>query len=121
LDKILTAQGIETTVISGEIAQNKREKALSEFRSSDKQSVAILSNVGERDLDIPEAELLVIFDLINTTKTVYQKLKRSRGGIVRVLFYQDTPEVRKVSSVMGKINEKYNWSSELLPFEYITI
>ena len=121
LNKLLTSHGIETTVISGEVAQNKREKALSDFRSSNNQSVAILSNVGERDLDIPEAELLIIFDLINTTKTVYQKLKRSRGGVVRVLYYQDTKEEKKVSSVMGKINERYNWSSELLPAENITI
>lgn len=121
LEKILSAQGFETTVISGEIAQNKREKALSKFRSTTMKSVAILSNVGERDLDIPEAELLIIFDLINTTKTVYQKLKRSRGGIVRVLYYQDTREEKKVASVMGKIDERYSWSSELLPSEIIEL
>ena len=34
--------------------------------------------------------MLIIFDLVRTTKTVYQKLKRSRGGEVRLLFYENT-------------------------------
>ncbi len=113
LDELLSKKGFNTVVISGQVSQNKRAEELDRFRSSEEPMVAILSNVGERDLDIPEAELLIIFDLINTTKTVYQKLKRSRGGECRILYYTDTKEVRKAHNVITKISEKYPWSTEI--------
>jgi len=112
--------GIPTVKITGQVPHHQRIEALDEFRQSNKQMVAVLSNVGERDLDIPEAELLIVFDLIRTAKTVYQKLKRSRGGICRILFYNETREQQKVNSVLQKIEEKYSWSTEIKPAELIT-
>ncbi len=119
LNRILTHAGIKTIEITGQIASRKRATQLDEFRNSDNQMVAIISNVGERDLDIPEAEILIIFDLVRTTKTVYQKLKRSRGGKCFVLYYHDTGEEKKVNSVINKIQERYGWSTKLLPSLYI--
>lgn len=121
LDELLRKQGLQTIIISGEVSQNKRAESLDIFRAGNEQMVAILSNVGERDLDIPEAELLVIFDLINTTKTVYQKLKRSRGGECRILYYSETKEVRKAKNVIEKISEKYPWSTEICPIETLSV
>lgn len=121
LDELFCKSGIKTVVISGQVSQSKRAEGLIQFRESEEPMVAILSNVGERDLDIPEAELLIIFDLINTTKTVYQKLKRSRGGTCRILVYKDTKEMIKAKNVLNSITEKYPWSTELFPPEFINI
>ncbi len=114
LESRLHQMGIGTIKITGRIPHKKRDEILQEFRQADKQMVAIISNVGERDLDIPEAELLIVFDLVRTTKTVYQKLKRTRGGECRILFYNGTDEVKKVSSVTKSIREKYPWSTEIV-------
>ncbi|MCY3412965.1 MAG: DEAD/DEAH box helicase family protein [Candidatus Heimdallarchaeota archaeon] len=119
LQELLEKAGLETIVVSGQIPIHSRNKSLDHFRKTDSQIIALLSNVGERDLDLPEADLLIIFDLINTTKTVYQKLKRSRGGDCRILYYSDTKEQRKTSNVVNKINEKYSWSTTILPDDYL--
>ncbi len=121
LSKLIEAAGIKTIQITGQVPHAQRVEALDEFRSSDEQMVAVLSNVGERDLDIPEAELLIVFDLIRTTKTVYQKLKRSRGGVCRIMFYSGTREQQKVLSVLQKIDEKYPWSTQIQPSETYTL
>lgn len=102
---LLDHSGLQTIIITGQVPQNQRITQLEDFRKSNTQSVAILSNVGERDLDIPEADMLIIFDLVRTTKTVYQKLKRSRGGEVRLLFYENTNEKKKVVSVLHNISK----------------
>lgn len=115
LSRILSNNKINTVEITGQIAGTKRASLLDEFRTSEEPTVAIISNVGERDLDLPEAEVLIIFDLVRTTKTVYQKLKRSRGGKCYVLYYKETTEEKKVKSVVNKINERYGWSTKLMP------
>ena len=120
ISELIEKIGIKTVKVTGQIPHKQRFEALEEFRNSKKQVVAVLSNVGERDLDLPEAELLIVFDLIRTTKTVYQKLKRSRGGICRIMFYNDTDEKKKVLSVLGKIEEKYSWSTEVKSTQLIT-
>jgi ERCC4-related helicase len=69
--------------------------------------------VGERDLDLPDADLLIICDTVNTTKTIYQKMKRSRGGRVVFLVYSDTSEVPKLRRLFDNIMQRYPWSTKL--------
>ena len=42
--------------------------------------------------------------------TVYQKMKRSRGGEVFLLFYENTSEQDKVKRVVSEIAVRYPWS-----------
>ena len=61
LEKVLSAQGIETTVISGEIAQTKREKALNEL---DDVEVTVTSNMPPnwlRMVNDDELKMLLFF------------------------------------------------------------
>lgn len=119
IEKVLNNNKIDTIKVTGKIAYQKRYEELEKFKNAKQKMVAILSNVGERDLDIPEADLLIVFDLIRTTKTVYQKLKRSRGGECRILFYNETKEYEKVTQVLNKIEKKYYWSTKILPSEVL--
>ena len=117
LRKMFENAKIQTFMITGKTPQIKRDRSLQEFKTSSKKAIAILSNVGERDLDIPESDLLIIFDLVRTTKTVYQKLKRTRGGTCRILYYSGTAEERKMKSVVSQMIERYPWSSVVEPPE----
>ena len=72
-----------------------------------------MSPVGERDIDLPEAEKLIIFDSVRTIKTVYQQLKRIRGGHGIFLYYENTYEGRKVNSILREILERYPWSTKI--------
>ena len=72
-----------------------------------------MTSVGERDLDIPESKKIIVYDTVNTTKTMYQRFKRTRGGEVICMYYKDTSEEAKVKRLYKAIQEKYPWSINL--------
>jgi ERCC4-related helicase len=72
-----------------------------------------MTSVGERDIDIPQADLLIVYDVVNTVKTMYQRMKRTRGGTVLCLCYNDTFEEKKVDRLLNEISKKYYWSSKI--------
>jgi len=105
---VLGKSGLSVLTISGQ-TRDKGE-ILKSFREDENQRVLVMSPVGERDLDIPHADLMVVCDSINTTKTMYQKFKRTRGGLVVLLAYAGTSEERKIRRLMDRILSRYPWS-----------
>ena len=101
-------RNIRTFQVTGKV--KNKNTIINNFKETQEQSALILSPVGERDIDIPQTDLLIVYDLVNSPKTVYQKMKRSRGGKVALLFYEDTPERRKVKQVVSEIAVRYPWS-----------
>jgi ERCC4-related helicase len=109
---ILEKSGLAVLTITGQ-SQDKGE-VLRLFREDDNAQVLVMSPVGERDLDIPHAEVMIICDTINTTKTMYQKFKRTRGGLVMLLVYSGTSEEMKVRRLMNNILQRYPWSTAIM-------
>lgn len=108
---LLGERGVTAFQLTGQTMD--KQAVLAEFRKAKAPAALVLSPVGERDLDLPEAELLIICDTINTTKTIYQKMKRSRGGRVIFLVYSNTSEVSKLQRLLGNIMKRYPWSTRL--------
>jgi ERCC4-related helicase len=104
--------GIEVFKITGQVSD--KGEVLRDFRNIESKAVLIMSPVGERDLDIPEADMMVVCDAINTSKTMYQRIKRTRGGRVVFLAYEGTSEVRKIELLIERIMKNYPWSIEYL-------
>jgi len=112
IQKYLTAAGFTAFFVSGMVVD--KAGVINAFRKcSDPKVVLILTQVGERDLDIPEAKLIVVYDTVNTTKTMYQRFKRTRGGDVVCLYYQNTSEEAKVVRLLKNIQERYPWSTKI--------
>ena len=111
IDVLLKEKGVQTFQLTGRTMD--KQAVLSEFRQTKPPAAVILSPVGERDLDLPEADLLIICDTVNTPKTIYQKMKRSRGGRVVFLVYSNTSEVTKLHRLLDNIMERYPWSTRL--------
>ena len=109
----LTRHKIKPFIVTGQVFD--KNAILKEFRNCAEKSALIMTPVGERDIDLPEAEKLIIFDSVRTIKTVYQQLKRIRGGYGIFLYYANTYEERKVNSVMREIIERYPWSTVIAP------
>ena len=110
--EILEKSKLNVLTITGQ-TKNKGE-VLRSFRDDADQQVLVMSPVGERDLDIPHAEVMVVCDSINTIKTMYQKFKRTRGGLVILLAYSGTSEERKIDRLMNTILKRYPWSTAIL-------
>jgi ERCC4-related helicase len=101
--------GIKAFLITGQV--KKKGPVLREFKRYNGGATLVMTSVGERDIDLPQANLLIVYDSINTTKTMYQRMKRTRGGLVLCLYYQNTFEERKVSRLLRDISKRYPWSS----------
>ncbi|MHA3964881.1 MAG: helicase-related protein [Candidatus Thorarchaeota archaeon SMTZ1-45] len=112
IKEVLEKAGLETLTITG--ATRNKGEGLKEFRENEDAQVLVMSPVGERDLDIPQAEVMIICDTINTSKTMYQKFKRTRGGLVILLAYGGTSEEQKVSRLMTRILDRYPWSTAVI-------
>ncbi|TXT54960.1 MAG: hypothetical protein BAJATHORv1_50213 [Candidatus Thorarchaeota archaeon] len=112
MKRVLEKSNIQVLTITGKTRD--KGKVLQEFRENPEARALVMSPVGERDLDIPQAELMIILDAINTSKTMYQKFKRTRGGLVVLLAYEGTSEERKMRRLMDNILEKYPWSTAVL-------
>jgi SNF2 family DNA or RNA helicase len=109
---VLTKAGLNVLTITGE-TRDKGE-VLKNFREDENTQVLVMSPVGERDLDIPQADVMIVCDSINTSKTMYQKFKRTRGGLVVLLAYSGTSEELKVQRLMNRILDRYPWSTAVL-------
>lgn len=109
LSELIEKEGFTVFQVTGR-TKNKND-IIQNFKDFDGRTVLILSPIGERDLDIPQTDMIIVFDLVNSPKTVYQKFKRSRGGKVVLLFYDNTPEKQKVKRVVSEIAIRYPWST----------
>ena len=115
IQDVLQKAGINVLTITGETRD--KGQVLRDFKADPNNRVLVMSPVGERDLDIPQAEVMILCDTINTTKTMYQKMKRTRGGLVILLAYSGTSEELKVNRLMNRILERYPWSTAVLETE----
>ncbi|MFO7836937.1 MAG: helicase-related protein [Candidatus Thorarchaeota archaeon] len=105
---LLSKAGMTVRKITG-----KTRDKVSVLNSFKKEAVdaLVMSPVGERDLDLPEADAMIVADIINTSKTMYQKFKRTRGGQVIILVYEGTSEERKVEGLVNRVLDRYPWST----------
>lgn len=112
VEDILRKAGLPVLTITGQTRE--KGEVLRSFRENDDTRVLVMSPVGERDLDIPHADVMVVCDTINTTKTMYQKFKRTRGGLVLLLVFAGTSEELKVRRLMNNILSRYPWSTAIV-------
>ncbi|MFX1535327.1 MAG: DEAD/DEAH box helicase [Promethearchaeota archaeon] len=109
LYKYLETLGITPFLITGAIKD--KQSIIQAFRDSKSRSAIVMTSVGERDIDLPTADQMIMFDSINTAKTMYQRTKRTRGGTVYFLYYKETYEERKIDRLINNILNKYPWST----------
>ncbi len=101
----------DTYILTG---RTFNKKAVIEKFKRKKPSILILTPVAERDLDFPQASLVIIHDVISTTKSMYQRIKRARRSLVLILYYEDTFEEKKVNILLSRILRRYPWSIRVL-------
>ncbi|MFW9928439.1 MAG: helicase-related protein [Candidatus Thorarchaeota archaeon] len=112
VQKYLEKVGFSTFFVSGMTFD--KGKVVEDFRSSNSnKSVLIMTQVGERDLDLPESKKIIVYDTVNTAKTMYQRFKRTRGGEVICMYYSGTSEENKIKRLYENIYKKYPWSIKI--------
>ncbi|MGV9168919.1 MAG: helicase-related protein [Promethearchaeia archaeon] len=105
---LLSKAGMTVLKITGKTRD--KVSVLNSFKNKAVDAL-VMSPVGERDLDLPGADAMIVADIINTSKTMYQKFKRTRGGQVIILVYEGTSEERKVEGLVNRVLDRYPWST----------
>ena len=105
---VLRDRGVDNILILTGRVPNKKW-VIEKFKKTH-PAVLILTPVAERDLDFPEASLVIVHDVISTVKSMYQRIKRARRSFVIILYYKDTYEEKKVKILLARIARRYPWS-----------
>ncbi|MDR1442453.1 MAG: DEAD/DEAH box helicase [Bifidobacteriaceae bacterium] len=90
----LVARGINSAAISGDVAQNERERIVDRLRSG-RLDVLVATDVAARGLDVERVGLVVNFDLPKGAETYVHRIGRTgRAGRDGIAFTFVTPQER---------------------------
>ncbi|MGQ4890999.1 MAG: DEAD/DEAH box helicase [Candidatus Njordarchaeia archaeon] len=106
--KNLTDKGFKVFLLTGKTFN--KAKVLLDYQNQKGGAILVLTPVGERDLDLPQTDLVLVFDVINTVKSMYQRFKRGRRAYVAIVYYEGTYEKEKVDRLLDRIRDRYPWS-----------
>lgn len=96
---------VKASAIHGDLRQNHREKALSNF-SSGKLSVLVATDVAARGIHVDDVEVVIHFDPPNEHKTYLHRSGRtaragSKGLVVTLALWNEELEVRRLQKRVG--------------------
>lgn len=97
--------GVKASAIHGDLRQNHREKALSEF-SNGKLAVLVATDVAARGIHVDEVEVVIHYDPPAEHKTYLHRSGRtaragSKGLVVTLVMWNEELEVRRLQKRIG--------------------
>ena len=85
-----------------------KDRIVDEFKQyTGLKAVLVISQLGEIDLLIPDIDLIIFFDIVDTTKILYQCIKQLKKGEIICLSYSGTNEKEKILRIFTDIHERY--------------
>ena len=104
LYNVLISEGLDATVIHGDLTQAQREKSLAEFRAGGRFLIA--TNVASRGLDITDISDIINFDLPNEPFVYIHRVGRSArmGTAGKAFTIVDRDEVDEIRNIERTVN-----------------
>ncbi|RCV09453.1 hypothetical protein SETIT_2G030000v2 [Setaria italica] len=100
--------------LHGDISQNQRERTLSGFRDG-RFNILVATDVAARGLDIPNVDLVVHYEIPNTSELFVHRSGRTaragkKGSAILIYTYEQTRAVRVIEQDIGcRFTEKNGW------------
>ena len=106
LDQELTASGVRSGCIHGEISQSQRERVLDRFRSK-RLEVLVATDVAARGIDVPHITHVINYDVPLCAEDYVHRIGRTgRAGRTGKAFtfvtHGDIPQLRAIERLVGK-------------------
>ncbi|MGO8670273.1 MAG: DEAD/DEAH box helicase [Capsulimonadaceae bacterium] len=106
LDQELTASGIRSGCIHGEVSQSQRERVLARFRAG-RIEVLVATDVAARGIDVPHITHVINYDVPLCAEDYVHRIGRTgRAGRAGKAFtfvtHGDTPQLRAIERLVGK-------------------
>ena len=106
LSRKLKRGGFSAEGIHGDVAQNKRERIIKEFRSGDLE-VLIASDLASRGLDIDGVDVVVNYDIPPEAETYIHRIGRTgragqTGRAITFVNEEDVPMLNEIEKKVGR-------------------
>lgn len=103
---LLRNLGFPAIPLHGQMAQVKRLGALQRFKSGDR-TILVATDVAARGLDIPSVDLVINFDLPNSSKDYVHRVGRTAragrsGRAIAIVTQYDVEQYQKIEESLGK-------------------
>lgn len=113
---MLKALGFSTVPIHGQLSQNSRLEALNKFRAKSK-NLLVATDVAARGLDIPSMDLVINYDLPDSSKTYVHRVGRTaragKSGVAISMVTQYDAELwLRIEHALGKKIENHDYDAE---------
>ena len=112
LHAALLSRGFAATAISGERAQNERDRALDQVRKGEAR-VLVATNVAARGIHLPDVDLIIHADLpLNAESLTHRSGRTGRAGRKGTAILLSTPaERRKAERLLSAVNVRPSWTA----------
>ncbi|KAJ9660202.1 ribosomal RNA processing protein [Neophaeococcomyces mojaviensis] len=113
---MLKTLGFSSVPIHGQLSQNSRLEALNKFRAKSK-NLLVATDVAARGLDIPSMDLVINYDLPDSSKTYVHRVGRTaragKSGVAISMVTQYDAELwLRIEHALGKKIENHDYDAE---------
>ena len=113
---MVKALGFSSVPIHGQLSQNARLEALNKFKAKSK-NILVATDVAARGLDIPSMDLVINYDLPDSSKTYVHRVGRTaragKSGVAISFVTQYDAELwLRIEHALGKKIENHDYDTE---------
>jgi superfamily II DNA or RNA helicase len=108
---LLTAKGIGNSRITGEMSDDRRRKALTDFESGKTDTLIVNRQLGGRGFDLPLAQFAAFLSPKRSEETMWQEMLRIRSRRdnpkeVYIMHFSNTKEEEKWNSFTDTVSHR---------------
>jgi ATP-dependent RNA helicase DeaD len=117
LGKRLAAKGFPVAVLQGNLSQNARDRAMSDFRAG-RAPILIATNVAARGIDVSDVELVINYELPESASLFTHRVGRTgrmgrEGEAITLLSPAEQVQWRKIEKDLGRKIKTRVWDEPL--------
>jgi ATP-dependent RNA helicase DeaD len=117
LGKRLAAKGFPVAILQGNLSQNARDRAMSDFRAG-RAPILIATNVAARGIDVTDVELVINYELPENASLFTHRVGRTgrmgrEGEAITLISPSEQAQWRKIERDLGRKIKTRVWDEPL--------
>ena len=118
LCKRLAAKGVPVAILQGNLSQNARDRAMSDFRAG-RAPILIATNVAARGIDVTDVELVINYELPENASLFTHRVGRTGrmgrdGEAITLISPAEQAQWRKIERDLGRKIKTRVWDEPLI-------
>jgi ATP-dependent RNA helicase RhlE len=107
----LIKAGLPATSLQGNLSQNQRQKAMTDFRSG-RVKVLVATDIAARGIDVSQISHVINYDMPDTAIAYTHRIGRTGrmanlGIALSLATQEDLPKIRTIEQLLGRSLKRY--------------